>query len=248
MLFFLLAFLYFYVLGFNHIFESWNTSLFTSDINGKKGVLKRLINNRLGIKHFHGIVASILFSGSIVGAVYWMTSLRYPDTNYMFFLFLLIFLTGWVLRNDLGRKGIYASLILGHITFVLMFCRNDESAFFTKSLLLLGLPVGFFFLVKSIKILRQKGYVVVLLLAVFSASLVGDLNDHLLLTSYLYQSQKHPKDAFDIVTTVRKCITLTNMMKMRMAWATPATECYIFRVIRFQEGMWACHITISSGQ
>ncbi len=124
--FFLFGVLYFYVLGFNHIFASWNTSLFPSDSNRKEGILRLLINNRLGTKHLHSIVAFILFSGSMVWLIFWMTRLRYPETNYLFVLILLIFVIGWILRNDLGKRGIYTSIMAGHIFFVLIF-RNSGS-------------------------------------------------------------------------------------------------------------------------
>ena len=203
-LFFLFAVLYFYVLGFNHIFSSWNTSLFPSDANRKDGTLKLLINDRFGTKHLHSIVAFILFSGSMVWLIFWMTKLRYPETNYLFVLILLILVIGWILRNDLEKKGIYASLMVGHVLFVLMFCKNDDSQFLTKGILLLGLPLSLFLFVKTQNTLRGKGYIVALLLTVFSASLIRDMNDHLAFTAYLYRGQKHPKDAFNIITDVQK--------------------------------------------
>jgi hypothetical protein len=203
-LFFLFAFLYFYVLGFNHIVGSWNGPLFASDAGRKRGILTALVNKSVRTKHLPGIMASILFYGYVVYAFHWMTQLRYPGTNYLFLLVLSVFAIGWLLRNDLGKRGIYASLIFGHITFVLIFCRNDESAFLARCFLLLGVPSGVFFLVKAGQSLKQKGYMVILLLAVFSASLARDLSDHIALTSFLYESQRHPKDAFDIVTSARK--------------------------------------------
>ena len=203
-LFFLFAFLYFYVLGFNHIFSSWHTSLFPSDINRKEGALKLLINNRFCTKHVHSILSFILFSGSIVGLVYWMTRLPYPETNYLFVLILLILVIGWILRNDLEKKGIYASLMVGHVLFVLMFCKNDDSQFLTKGILLLGLPLSLFLFVKTQNTLRGKGYIVALLLTVFSASLIRDISDHLALTAYLYRGQEHPKNAFDIKTSIHR--------------------------------------------
>jgi hypothetical protein len=199
-LFFLFAFLYFYVLGFNHIFSSWNTSLFPPDAVRPRGILKRLIDDRLGTRDLHSIIAFILFSGSIVALVYWMTTLHYPQTHYLFLILLFIFVIGWILRRDLGKKGMYASLMLGHIFFVLIFCQNDGLEFLSKSLLLLGLPFGLFLLVKTHEQLRKKCYIVTLLLVVFSASLIRDLNDHLALTSYLYHGQQHPKQAFHVKT------------------------------------------------
>lgn len=199
-LFFLFTVLYFYVLGFNHIFSSWNTPLFPQDAVRQHGILKRLIDDRFGTRGLHSIAAFILFSGSILALVYWMTTLDYPQTHYLFLILLFIFVIGRILSKDLGKKGMYASLLVGHIFFVLIFCQNDGLDFLRKSFLLLGLPLGLFLLVKTHEQLQTKRYVVTLLLVVFSASLIRDLNDHLALTSYLYRGQQHPKQAFRVKT------------------------------------------------
>ncbi len=203
-LFFLFAVLYFYVLGFNHIFATWNTALFPSDAKGKEGILRPLMHSRFATRHLHSIPAFVLFSGSIVALVYWMTRLDYPQTHYLFVLILFIFVIGWILRNDLGKRGTYAGIMAGHIFFVLIFCQNDGLAFLMRSLFLLGLPLGLFLLIKTQRKLRTKGYIVTLLLIVFSASLIRDLNDHLGLAAYLYRGQEHPRNAFDVKTDVQE--------------------------------------------
>ncbi|MBW1742172.1 MAG: YfhO family protein [Deltaproteobacteria bacterium] len=199
-LFFLFTVLYFYVLGFNHIFSSWNSSLFPADAVGKRGALRALIDDRLGTRHLHTIVAFILFSGSMIALVYWMTQLRYPETNYLFLLIILLAFIGWILRNDLGNKGLFAGLLAGHITFVLIFCQNDDTQFLRKSFLLLGLPLCLFFLIRTYRQLSKKGYIVALILIVFSASVVTELTDHVALTAYLYRGQAHPREVYGIKT------------------------------------------------
>ncbi|MBW1858536.1 MAG: YfhO family protein [Deltaproteobacteria bacterium] len=203
-LFFLFTVLYFYVLGFNHIFYSWNTSLFPTDAVRKRGILKLLINDKLGTRHLHSIVAFILFSGSIVLLVYWMTRLRYPETHYLFLLIILLVIVGFIFRNDLGKRGIFASLVVGQICFVAVFCKGGSTEFLTKGVLLLGAPVGLFLLVKTQDTLRKKRYIIALLLIMLGGSFVGDLRGHLALISYLYRGQQHPKDAFNIKTDVHE--------------------------------------------
>jgi len=203
-LFFLFAVLYFYVLGFNHLFSSWNSPLFPEDAVRKGGALKALIDDRLGTRHLHTMVAFILFSGSIIVLVYWMTRLRYPQIHYLFLLIVLLVSIGWFFRNDLGKRGIFASLVVGQVCFVAIFCKVDSTEFFIKSFLLLGAPLGLFLLVRTQDTLRKKGYIVALLLIMLGASLVGDLRGHLALISYLYRGQQHPKVAFNILTDVHK--------------------------------------------
>lgn len=203
-LFFLFAVLYFYVLGFNRIFATWNTALFPAAANKKEGILKRIIDDRFGTRHLYGIVAFVLFSASIIALLYWMTTLRYPQTYWLFLLLLLIFGIGWALRHDLGKKGIYAGLLVGQVSYVLIFGEDDGLYFLTRSLFLLGLPTGLFFIIRTQEQLRKKTYIVVLLLVVFSASLSKDLNDHLGVADYLYSGQKHPKLAYDIETKAQK--------------------------------------------
>ncbi len=203
-LFFLFTVLYFYVLGFNHIFSSWNTSLFPANDHRRPGLLKRLFNDTSDTRYLHGIAAFVLFSGSMIVLVYWMTRLRYPETHYLFLLIVLLVFIGWILRNDLGERGIFGSLVVGQICFVAIFCKGGSTEFLIKSLLLLGAPLGLFLLVKTQHTLRKKGYIVALLLIMLGGSFVGDLQGHLALISYLYRSQKHPRDAFNIKTDVHE--------------------------------------------
>jgi hypothetical protein len=202
--FFLFALLYFYILGFNHIFGSWNDSLFPPDDSERRGIIGTLMIDSYGSKYLTRILSTIIFSGYIICAFSWMTRLHYPNTNYLFLIVLSVFLISWLLRNDLGKVGIYAGLMLGHIAFLLIFCRHDASAIFARTLLLLALPLGLLFGVRKHHQLRKKGCVVLLLLVVFSASLFIDLKNHLRLTDFLHQTQPHPKGAFDVMTDVQK--------------------------------------------
>ena len=71
---------------------------------------------------------------------------------------------GWFFRNDLGKRGIFASLVVGQICFVAIFCKGGSTEFLIKSVLLLVAPLGLFLLVKTQDTLRKKRYIVALLL------------------------------------------------------------------------------------
>jgi hypothetical protein len=202
--FFMFAFLYFYVLGFNHIFGSWNTSLFPASDRTRKGILSTLIGDTSSGKYLPLILSSIILSACIVYAIYWMTELRYPETNYLFLLVFAIFLIGWILRNDLGRAGMYASLILGYVVFALISCENDESRFLIRCFLLLVVPLTVFIGIRAHHTLPKKNYIMFIVLAVFSASLVADMGYHLRLTTFLHRTQPHPQDIFDVVTNAQE--------------------------------------------
>ena len=259
-LFFIFAFLYFYVLGFNHIFSTWGSQLFPS--NSSQGILGRLDlnkrtsffekfmdaitrrkeqciselqteNNEKNIFILQGeikalksvielpelrdseagtfknskVIAILIFSLCIVMSVYLMTRMAYPKTNYMFGIIALIFIAGWFLRKDLGEKGLYISLIIGHIAIVLMFSTNTLK-FVRYIILALGLPVASFMFMKSYKGISNKleRYAPLIVLSIFSISLTADLVYSLGKTSFLYQSEKHPGITSDIKTTAQKQI------------------------------------------
>jgi hypothetical protein len=146
----------------------------------------------------------------MIALVYSMTRLSYPETNYLFLLIILLVFIGWILRDDLGDKGLFAGLVCGHIAFVLIFCQNDGFDFLQKSFLLLGLPLCLFLLIRTHRQLSDKGYIVVLILIVFSASVVRDLTDHISLTAYLYHGQTHPREAYGIKTDAQSPEVIQN--------------------------------------
>jgi hypothetical protein len=257
-LFFIFAFLYFYVLGFNHIFSTWGSQLFPS--NSSQGILGRLNldkgtsslkkfmdaitrrkeqciselqteNNGKDIFRLEGeikalksvielpelrdieagtienskAIAICIFSICIVMSVYLMTKMAYSKTNYMFGIIALIFIAGWYLRKDLGEKGLYISLIIGHIAIILMFSTNTNK-FVRYIIPVLGLPVASFISMKSYKGISKnlERYASLIMLSIFSISLTSDLVYSLGKTSFLYQGENHPGITCDIKTTAQK--------------------------------------------
>ncbi len=196
-LFFVFALLYFYILGLNHIFSTWEDSLFPST-NNKQGILSRLITNNKICKG----IAILIFSACIIISVYWMTKLVYPGTNYLFIFIFLVFIIGWFLRKDLKKDGLYVSLIVSHIMIVLILTTNTFK-FFRYILPVLGLPLILFVIIKTRKDLSDsaKYYTTILLCVVFSIALGADLVYSLRKSSVLYKGTKHPEKIFNINTT-----------------------------------------------
>lgn len=186
-LFFLFALIYFYILGFNHIFNTWRSAIFGSD--KPQGILSYFIKN----EKVCGVIAFFIFSACIVLSVYLITRLAYPAKNYRFGLLALIVVSWWFLRKDLGEKGLYISLITSHIVIVLI-CSINTSKFIIYLLSILGLPFALFIFLKSHKnpFNGLRHYAPPILLFVFSVSLVFDLVYSLQKSSFLYQGEKHP--------------------------------------------------------
>jgi len=137
-LIFIFAFLYFYILGFNHIFSAWSGGpLFRPEVS--QGILNRLVKND---NHRKGI-AMILFSSCIIFSLYWMAQLEYPATNYLFVFLVPIFTVGWLLRKDMGEQGLYICLIASHVIIVFKFTDNYHS-FFRYILEMFLVPLALF--------------------------------------------------------------------------------------------------------
>lgn len=198
-LFFLFTLLYFYILGFNHIFYTWEGRVFSS--YNSQGFLSRFIKSDKVCK----ALALSIFSAPMVGSVYFMTKIQYPVTNYLFGFIVLIVVSGWVFRRDLGEKGLYASLIISHIIIILIFSTNTLK-FIGYILPALGLPLALFIFIKSREgfSLSRRRYAPLILLSVFSVSLTSDLVYSLKMSSLLYQGEKHPNITLNIKTAPQK--------------------------------------------
>lgn len=206
-LFFIFALLYFYILGFNHLFSSWGGSLFQPDT--PQGILRRIIK---GDKACKG-VAILIFSACVVMSGYWMAKTTYLTTDYLFYFTVPVFVVGWFLRKDLGERGLYVSLIASQIVIVLIFSTNTFK-FVLYLLLALGLPLALFIFIKSRKGVSEGllYYSPLVLLFVFSVILNGDLIYSLRKSSFLYQRVKHPGKILHIQTTPQKPFLLQNRL------------------------------------
>lgn len=198
-LFFIFALLYFYILGLNHIFSTWKSSLFPFT-NSKQGIFSHLITNNKICKG----IAILIFSACIIISVYWMTRLVYPATNYSFIFIFMIFIIGWFLRKDLRKDGLYISLIVGNIVIVLILTTNTFK-FLRYMLSVLGLPLILFVIIKTRRDFSDvaKYYTTILLCVVFSIALGADLVYSLRKSSVLYKGTKHPEKIFNINTTLQ---------------------------------------------
>lgn len=195
-LIFIFAFLYFYILGFNHIFSSWGGSLFRPGVS--QGILNRLIKND---NHRNGI-AMILFSACIIFFLYWMTRLEYPVTNYLFVLFIPIFALGWLLRKDLGEKGLYICIITSHVVIVFIFTSSSE-IFLRTILEMFLIPFVLFLLIHMRRNLSEsvRYYLTFFLFVSFAFCLVADLTYHFKKSHDLYLGTPHPGLLHNVITT-----------------------------------------------
>jgi hypothetical protein len=189
-LFFLFAFLYFYVLGFNFIFSTWHDYRPLPD--AKRGIRK--------------LLSIIIFSSFIVVSIYWMTRLEYPQTDYLFVCFVLIFIVGWLFRKSLGKKGLYISIIISHLALVVILTAN-RFRFCMYTLLAFGIPLLLYLLYVNIRTNisdKSKKNAMVLILIVFTVCLTGDLIYSLKQSRNLFLGQLHPGLAYNINTKVQE--------------------------------------------
>ena len=194
-LFFVFALIYFFILGFNHIFSVWGKSLFCPEKS--HGIISRFVKN----DRYHKSVAIFLFSTCIIISIYWMTRLEYPSTNYLFTFIVLIFAVGWLLRNDLGKKGLYIGLIASHVVIVFMFTTNSFK--FARYILpILGLPLVLYLFLQTRNSLSAsvKYRMTFLLFVIFTVCLIADLNYHFNKSSKVYLSRLHPGSIHNIKT------------------------------------------------
>ena len=203
-LFFIFALLYFYVLGFNRIFSTWDRPIFES--NTHDGIIHRLIGKG-GVSNS---IAILIFSGAIVLLVYWMTRLAYPYIDYLFIFIILIFIIGVILWKDLGEKGVYISLVISHIAIVFIFSTNTYK-FIRYIVPALGFPLALFIFIKTQKNLSEvkKHYISLSLLFIFGTALTFDLTYSFKRSSFLY-STKHPSISHNINTILQKSSSLQN--------------------------------------
>jgi hypothetical protein len=198
-LFFVFALIYFFVLGFNHIFSVWGKPLFCPEKS--YGIISSIVKNQ----KYHKRVAVSLFSACIIISVYCMTRLEYPSTNYLFTFIILIIAVGWLLRKDLGKKGLYIGLIASHVVVIFIFTTNSFK--FARYILpILGLPLVLYLFLQMQNSLSVsvKYRMTILLIIVFTVCLIADLNYHFNKSSKVYLSRLHPGAIHKIKTTPRK--------------------------------------------
>ena len=198
-LIFIFAFLYFFILGFNHIFSTWGGSIFRPDV--PQGILNRLVKN----DNHRNCAAMILFSACIIFSLCLMAQLEYPVTNYLFILFVPIIAVGWLLRKDLGEKGFYICLIASHLIIVFIFTDNHWP-FFRYTLEMFLAPLALFMFFKTRRNLSESAryYLVFFLFVSFAFCLVADLTYHFNKSSLLYLGTPRPGLIHNVKTTHQK--------------------------------------------
>ncbi len=202
-LFFMFAFLYFYILGLNHIFSTLDRSVFEPP-SSSTGILDRFIN-RDYINH----IAILIFSAIVVLSVYWMTKIAYPYTNYLFVFIALIFTLGWIFWKYIGERELYISLLVSQLVIILIFSTNTYK--FARYIIpALGLSLALFIFIKTQKKLSEgmRYNLLWVLLLVFSTALILDLIYSFKKSSFLYSDTAHPAISNKIDTNVQKSYLL----------------------------------------
>lgn len=196
-LFFIFAFLYFYILGSNHIFLALHKDkVFDADMT--RGFLGGLFKNARLCK----ALAFLIFSITMTVSVWVMTKMAYPATDYLFVFIALIAAVGWFLRKDLGASGLYAGLTVGSMAIYLIFS-TDNRRFGTMFILFLCLPLLFFHLVKSRRIKIKTPYLPLVMGCILILAVSAELIYGFSKTSFLY-GEAHPSKTFKVKTIVEK--------------------------------------------
>lgn len=105
-LFFILALLYFYVLGCNRILGAARALEAAAPASGPlAGVLGRPALARL--------LAALGLTVGVAAAVLTLSRVRYPLTFYTLPVLASVVVLGWWLRADLGRRALYVAIVIG---------------------------------------------------------------------------------------------------------------------------------------
>lgn len=183
-LFFMFALLYFYIIGLNHVFSSWCDHIF--HWNNSQGILGRFIKD----KRVSNNISVLIFSLCIILSIYLMAKAIYPTTNYLFISLIMLFAIGWLLKRDLGEKGLYISLIVSHIIIVLLFSANIFK--FTRYIVpAFGIPVIIFMLIRAYRDSSKwfVNYLPFLLLFIYSVFLTADIVYSFGKSAFLYNEK-----------------------------------------------------------
>ena len=178
-LFFVFALLYFYVLGLNHLLFTW------------QGWILPYKNTETGM---HYVLVGV-FSGIIILSFYLFSDL----SIYLFIIFGLIFIIVLFFHKHIWLKGLFLSIIIGHIAIILVFSPNIY-----KNLIYIFLSLGVPFLLLTLR--KQffesfPGHTAIFFLAIFYTCLAGDLIYSFNKSSFLFQSRQHPGIIYGINTT-----------------------------------------------
>ncbi|MCP5004312.1 MAG: hypothetical protein GY941_10275, partial [Planctomycetes bacterium] len=197
-LIFIFAFLYFYILGLNHILSAWAGAgaLFRPETS--QGILDRHVRDKRHCMWF----AIVLFITCITLIISLAAHLEYPASNYLFVFIVMIVVAGWFLRKDLGKKGLYMSLISSSILIVLVFTNNYFT--FVRALIeMLIFPIVLYVFIRTRKNLSEsaKYFTSYILVVTFASCLSIDLIYHFDKTSSLYLDTPHPGLIHNVKTT-----------------------------------------------
>lgn len=198
-LFFIFSLLFFYVIGLNHLFKTWETDIFP----GKTEVdLKKYAAPSAVVVLALGAAAYMMFGYTAVKELAKFVS------EYLSVFIPLGILTFLLLWKTIGSKRLYAGAVVLHVAAVLVFSNNAHK-FLKYMAVSLLIPITVFLILKIINKRSSSkglfnGYFFALALVIFYICLLLDLTFSLRKTSFLYESAKHPGGAYKVRTTPQR--------------------------------------------
>lgn len=200
-LYFLFTVLYFYVIGFNYIFSTWNTALFYSR-KGANEIFEKKIDSKRRFKpiSFSRWFAFVLYTASIINIAYYLTWIKFPKADAILVSVIVIC---FLLRKTLRNKLIYVGLILSQIALVLILI-PERVEFLCFLFSTCGITVMLFIGIKSLKH-KFSGYEIwapAMILLIFSVSLSWDLLNSFTQSNFLYHGQKHINTGGKVTTRI----------------------------------------------
>ncbi len=201
-LFLMFCFLYFYVLGCNHIYYTWRMPLF--GVTAKKEN-KILLGNIIADEMLRSFTIYAVFLGCILLSARHIALHYESGLRYEFPYIILIAISVWALHRCMGNKGLYSGILAGHIGSVLIFTTNPIY-FVTYIILAFAIPAGLFIFTKRSVFLSKKSkyYMTAAVIFVSLFILCGDLIYNLLQSKFLYDTEKHPAHTMNIDTTLHQ--------------------------------------------
>lgn len=165
-----------------------------------------------------------LFSSVIAGTLYAMAKVArsgFPLASYLFLFSVPAVIVGWWLRRRLGRVGIYASMLVGHLGAVMLLSAN-RGRFALYALLALVIPATVFLFLRRPGATRAMGPALAasIVVGVFSAALVGDLLYSARKSKFLYNGQPHVGRMMGIDTRPMSPVFPQERHTFPSAWTT----------------------------
>ncbi len=184
------AVLYFYVIGFNHIYLTRYVNAFSKQLSEKRSY-----------------VGIVLMTISVCLAMFWITRDGFSSQDYLALWPVgVLVVLGWGLYKYIGDKGLYISLLLGQVLWSVIRTVNPIFNYIIYVTVIVGIPLILFFVIKGYGIYfssKARRYLTWSLFILFFVNLVYDLTYFTQGIKPVY-SQKNPGVKCEFDTTVKE--------------------------------------------